>query len=45
VRFRHITVDQQTPGVENDVCLIGGVDGNGYNGIIIGGKETRLSHA
>lgn len=43
MRFRHIIVDRQTPGAENDVCLIGDVDGNGYNGIMIGGKRDAVA--
>ncbi len=38
MRFKHTIIDTQTPGSENDVCLIADVDGDGHNDVIIGGK-------
>ena len=38
MQFRHITIDSQTPGQQNDVCLIADVDGDGHNDIVVGGK-------
>ncbi|MBD3239891.1 MAG: VCBS repeat-containing protein [Chitinivibrionales bacterium] len=39
MRFEKITIDEHTPGTENDVCLVADVNGDGYNDIIIGGKR------
>lgn len=39
MQFEWTTIDENTPGTENDVCLIADVDGDGNNDIIIGGKR------
>jgi hypothetical protein len=38
VRFDHVIIDPETPGSQNDVCIIADVNGDGLNDIIIGGK-------
>lgn len=40
MQFEHVVIDAQTPGEQNDVCLIADVNGDGYNDIIIGGKRN-----
>lgn len=37
-RFRHERIVEQTPGTENDVCLLADLSGNGWLDVIIGGK-------
>ncbi len=39
VGFEHKVIDPDPAGSENDVCLIADVDGDGYNDVIIGGKQ------
>jgi len=38
VDFKHIVIDAETPGTQNDVCLIADVNGDGHNDVVIGGK-------
>ncbi len=38
MQFRHIVIDPEPPGTENDVCLIADVNGDGLNDVIVGGK-------
>jgi hypothetical protein len=38
LKFNHRIIDPKTPGLQNDVCLVADVDGDGYDDIIIGGK-------
>lgn len=38
MKFTHHIVDPETPGSQNDVCLIGDIDNDGNNEIVIGGK-------
>ena len=38
MHFEHVIIDSETPGSENDVCLVADVNGDGFNDIIIGGK-------
>ena len=39
VGFEHIVIDDNPAGTENDICLIVDVDGDGFNDIIVGGKQ------
>ena len=39
MEFEHVVIDAETPGLENDVCLVADVDGDGHNDVIIGGKQ------
>jgi hypothetical protein len=39
--FVHQTIDPDPLGTENDVCLIGDIDGNGKNDVVIGGKTGQ----
>ena len=41
--FRHEVIDADPPGAEHDITLIGDIDGDGRNEIVIGGKEGRPS--
>ena len=36
--FEHVIIDDSPVGEHNDVCLIGDINGNGRNDIVIGGK-------
>ena len=36
--FQHHIIDLRTPGTKNDVCLIGDLNGNGRNDVLIVGK-------
>jgi len=36
--FEHRLIDHHTPGMENDICLIGDINGNSRDDILIGGK-------
>lgn len=38
LKFEYHLIDGQPLGTENDVCLIGDLNGNGRNDIVIGGK-------
>ncbi|MGC9347431.1 MAG: FG-GAP repeat domain-containing protein [Anaerolineae bacterium] len=38
VHFDYVCVDAEPLGTENDVCLVGDINGNGRNDIVIGGK-------
>ncbi|MBD3391849.1 MAG: VCBS repeat-containing protein [Chitinivibrionales bacterium] len=39
MQFEHQVIDPSTPGIQNDICLIADVNGDGYNDIIICGKR------
>ncbi len=39
MEFERITIDEETPGWENDVCLITDLNDDGLNEIVIGSKE------
>jgi hypothetical protein len=39
--FRHETIVAETPGSENDVCLLADLTGNGLLDVIVGGKYGR----
>lgn len=41
MQFEKKTIDENTPGTENDVCLIADVNNDGHNDIIIGGKRGQ----
>lgn len=36
--FEHLIIDSAPLGFQNDVCLIGDINGNGRNDVVIGGK-------
>ncbi len=36
--FEHVIIDDNPAGSQNDVCLIGDINGDGRNDIVIGGK-------
>lgn len=38
MQFVHEVIDHETPGSENDVCLIGDINNDGLNEVVIGGK-------
>lgn len=38
LRFRHRIVDAHPPGTKHDVCLIGDIDGDGRNDIVVASK-------
>lgn len=39
LRFEHVIVDDNPVGHLNDVCLVGDVNGDGRNDIVVGGKR------
>jgi hypothetical protein len=39
LHFRHVVIDTDPPGSEHDITLIGDLNGDGRNEIIIGGKQ------
>jgi len=41
LKFVHSIIDPCTPGAENDICVVGDIDGDGREDIIIGGKRGR----
>ena len=41
MNFKHIIIDPEPPGIENDICLIADVNNDGFNDIIIGGKQGK----
>ncbi len=36
--FKRVIIDHDPPGTENDVCLVGDINGNGRVDIVVGGK-------
>jgi len=36
LRFRHLTIDNQTIGTGNSICLVGDINGDGFADVIIG---------
>lgn len=38
IPFRHEVIDPQPPGAEHDITLVGDINGDGQNEIVIGGK-------
>jgi hypothetical protein len=43
MQFDHVIIDPETPGRENDVCLIADVNADGRNDVIIGGKQGEAN--
>ncbi len=41
LRFARLTVAEETPGWENDVCVVHDIDGDGLEDFIIGAKEGQ----